>query len=84
MAEAAAAADPGADIGLDVPCSECGYRAKAVFDIASSLWAELDSWARGTLFDVHVLAAAYGWTEPEVLALSPARRRRYLELVGHA
>ena len=35
-----------------------------------------------TLAEVHALAAAYGWTEAEVLALSAARRRAYLELVG--
>jgi hypothetical protein len=31
---------------------------------------------------VHTLAAAYGWTEPEVLALSEPRRAAYLRLVG--
>lgn len=83
VAEECAAADPGADLRLDVPCPDCGHRTKALFDIAAALWAELDAWARGTLLDVHLLATAYGWTEPEVLALSPLRRRRYLEMVGH-
>ena len=43
----------------------------------------LDAWARATLLDVHLLATAYGWSEPEVLALSALRRRYYLELSGH-
>ena len=51
---------------------------------ASFVWAELDAWARGTLVEVHLLASTYGWTEPEVLSLSPRRRRHYLELAGHA
>jgi hypothetical protein len=84
LADAAAEADPAADVRLDVPCPECGHRTKAVLDIASCLWAELDTWARGTLLDVHLLARAYGWTEPDVLALSSVRRRYYLELAGHA
>ena len=84
LAEAVADADPRADIRLDVPCPDCGQHTLAVLDIASALWTELDAWARGTLLDVHLLAAAYGWTEPDVLALSPLRRRYYLELAGHA
>jgi hypothetical protein len=33
------------------------------------------------LHEVDLLARAYGWTEPEVLALSEARRAAYLRLV---
>jgi hypothetical protein len=28
---------------------------------------------------VHALARSYGWTEADVLAISPTRRRFYLE-----
>lgn len=83
VSEALLRADPGADVQLDAPCPECGHRAAADLDIVPYLWAELDSWARSTLLDVHLLASSYGWTEPEVLALSPSRRRYYLELAGH-
>jgi hypothetical protein len=34
------------------------------------------------LHQVHELATAYSWTEETVLALSAARRARYLELVA--
>jgi hypothetical protein len=84
LAEAVAQADPDADLRLDAPCPACGQHTSAVVDAASFLWAELDAWARGTLVEVHLLASTYGWTEPEVLALSPRRRRHYLELAGHA
>jgi hypothetical protein len=84
LAEAVAEADPDADLRLDAPCPACGHHTSAVVDAASFLWAELDAWARGTLVEVHLLASTYGWTEPEVLALSPRRRRHYLELAGHA
>jgi hypothetical protein len=80
VAEAAEQADPAADVTLRVSCPECGGTTRAELDIASYLWAELDSWARDLLLDVHLLAGAYGWTEPEILALSPLRRRYYLEL----
>ncbi|MFI0821161.1 hypothetical protein ACH4TX_38425 [Streptomyces sp. NPDC021098] len=80
LADAAEAADPAADVTLNVSCPECGEATRADLDIASYLWTELDSWARDLLLDVHLLATAYGWSEPEILALSPLRRRYYLEL----
>ncbi|MFG2787620.1 hypothetical protein [Streptomyces sp. NPDC048419] len=80
IAEAVEAADPGADLVLDIACPECGAATRAELDIASYLWTELDAWARDVLLDVHLLATAYGWSEPEILALSPTRRRYYLEL----
>ena len=80
LAEAAQAADPAADVTLNVSCPECGADTRAELDIASYLWTELDAWARDVLLDVHLLATAYGWSEPEILALSPLRRRYYLEL----
>ncbi|KAB1150865.1 hypothetical protein F7R91_00680 [Streptomyces luteolifulvus] len=80
IAEAVEAADPGADLTLNVGCPECGRPTRAELDIASYLWTELDAWARDVLLDVHLLATAYGWSEPEILALSPLRRRYYLEL----
>ncbi|MGW1714730.1 hypothetical protein [Streptomyces sp. NPDC002156] len=80
IADAVEAADPGADLALNVACPECGAATRAELDIASYLWTELDAWARDVLLDVHLLATAYGWSEPEILALSPLRRRYYLEL----
>lgn len=80
LAVAAQEADPGADVTLNVNCPECSAATRAELDIASYLWTELDAWARDTLLDVHLLATAYGWSEPEILALSPLRRRYYLEL----
>ncbi|MEV7084839.1 hypothetical protein AB0O07_02855 [Streptomyces sp. NPDC093085] len=80
LAEAAREADPAAEVTLTVNCPECGGATPAELDISSYLWTELDTWARDVLLDVHLLATAYGWSEPEILALSPLRRRYYLEL----
>ncbi|MER6996222.1 hypothetical protein [Streptomyces sp. NPDC000410] len=84
LAEAAEEADPAADVTLDVACPECGEATPAELDITSYLWTELDNWARDLMLDVHLLATAYGWSEPEILALSPLRRRYYLELCADA
>lgn len=77
-----AEADPQAEVRLALACPACEHRWEALFDIAAYLWSELEAWAERTLREVHALALAYGWREADVLALSPARRRRYLEMVG--
>lgn len=79
IADAAAEANPTADIRLIMPCPECSRQIRAELDIARYLWRELDCWARALLSDVHLLASCYGWTEGEILALSPRRRRYYVE-----
>jgi hypothetical protein len=75
-------ADPQAQVELDLACPGCGHRWREPLDIGSFLWEELDGWARRLLQDVASLAKAYGWTEADVVALSPARRQAYLELSG--
>jgi hypothetical protein len=78
---ALAEADPQADIQLALTCVECGEHWNAPFDPAGFLWREIESWAERMLREVHMLASAYGWSEADILALSAARRRRYLEMV---
>ncbi|MDO9598370.1 MAG: hypothetical protein Q7J47_11685 [Azoarcus sp.] len=75
------AADPWADLTLGIRCPACGHEDEAVFDIGAYLWDEIDSHARRLLDDIHTLALAYGWTEPEILALSDTRRAAYLDRV---
>jgi uncharacterized protein (UPF0212 family) len=82
IAEGMAQADPQAMVQLSLTCPACGQRWLAAFDIAAYLWAEVDDWAKRTLRDVHVLASAYSWREADILALSPTRRRLYLDLIG--
>ena len=76
-----AAADPQADVQLELSCPACGQGWSAIFDIASFLWRELDAWARRMLREVHTLALAYGWSEATIVALSNERRATYLEMV---
>jgi len=77
-----AALDPAADISLALTCEACGHRWTAGVDVGALLWEEIEARARGLLAEIHCLARAYGWTEPEILALSPQRRAAYLDLAG--
>ena len=82
ISERMSQADPQADISLSLECPGCSHRWSEPFDIASFLWTELSAWASRTLFDVHQLAAAYGWSEAESLSMSPRRRGFYLEMIA--
>ena len=78
---ALAAADPLAEVLVELACPRCGSAFEADLDVGAFVWAELDVAARRLLAEVDQLARAYGWTEPQVLALSEARRATYLRLV---
>jgi len=82
VSRAMADADPQADMRLALSCPSCGHPWEAIFDIAGFFWSELQAWAWRTLRQVHTLASAYGWSEAEILALSPWRRQCYLDMVG--
>lgn len=74
-------ASPVGAVEFAVGCPDCGATTVAALDVPALLWAEVESRALALLRDVHTLAAAYGWTETDVLALPPVRRAVYLELV---
>jgi hypothetical protein len=74
--------DPMAEIHLALNCPSCEHKWEAPFDIVAFLWREISAAARRLLREVHTLASAYGWTESEILSLTPARRRAYLEMIG--
>jgi hypothetical protein len=80
LAARLAEVDALADTRIALTCPGCGRDWTVALEIGAWLWSELESWARRTLFDVHALASAYGWSEAEILALGP-RRELYLELV---
>lgn len=82
VATALEEADPGASCWLDLTCPSCGHAWQEPLELATFLWQEVEGRARSLLADVADLAAAFGWTERDVLALPPARRDAYLELAG--
>ncbi len=82
LAEKLAEADPAADFDFALDCPACGHAWIATFDITAYLWRELTAMAHVMLEDVHALAAAYGWSERDILAMSPTRRSYYLARIA--
>ncbi|HYY93300.1 MAG TPA: hypothetical protein VE713_02185 [Pyrinomonadaceae bacterium] len=76
--------DPRANIELALECPACRHEWLALLNVVSFFWKEIEAWSRRTLAEVHALASAYGWTEAEILALSPWRRQVYLEMLSIA
>ena len=77
-------ADPQANVQLPLNCADCGHRWVSAFDIVSFLWSEIDNWAKRLLREVCALAAALGWREADILAMSAQRRQLYLQIIGDA
>ncbi len=75
------ALDPFAETLLEFGCPCCGHAWSVPFDIGTYLWAELQVRSQALLDEVHLLASAYHWSEADILALSPRRRRAYLDRV---
>ena len=76
-----ARADLSGNIQLSLDCPVCGRSWEEAFDIGEYLWEEVEKSAKRLLTQVHALASANGWSEPEILSLGAARRAMYLELV---
>jgi hypothetical protein len=77
--EAMAAADALADIVLVMRCAQCQAEVPVPLDPVLELASRLARPAE-LLAEVHALALCYGWSEPEVLALSRPNRRAYLAM----
>ncbi len=74
--------DPEARIEFALQCPECGREWSSLFDIVSVFWIELNTWARRMMQEIHQLATRYGWSEEEILRISPWRRAIYLSMTG--
>lgn len=82
VAERISKVDAQSNIELEMTCPACNHTWIAPFDIVAFFWMEISAWVNRTLRDVHILACAYGWSEEEILNLSPARRQAYLGMVS--
>jgi hypothetical protein len=81
IAQRMSEADPYADIQLNATCPQCRHQWPAFLDIPSFVWREIEMLAQRLLREVHLLASAYGWSERDILSLSPSRRQCYLSLI---
>lgn len=73
--------DPGAGVSFALDCPQCSRHWQAPLDVGEMLWQKVRAAAERVLLDIDILAQAYGWTEREVLRLSPLRRAAYLQMV---
>jgi hypothetical protein len=81
VGERLAEADPLAEIRLSFACPRCEVAFDESLDLPAFVWSETEARARRLLAEVHTLAVAYGWSEAEILRLTPARREFYLGMV---
>lgn len=72
--------DPHAEVFIDLSCQACAHSWQTLFDIAAFLWSEIRTNARRLLQEVDVLARTYGWTQRDILDLSPTRRSWYVQM----
>ena len=82
IAERLREADPRAETLIRLTCAACRCQWQVALDMERFLWAKVAALAKRLMREVHVLARAYGWREADILALSAARRRFYLEMAG--
>jgi hypothetical protein len=82
VAEKMAKADPQAEVQIALSCPVCMHQWSMPFDILSYLWSEIEDFVQRLLLEIHALASAYGWSEGEIVEMSPRRRRLYLDMVG--
>jgi hypothetical protein len=73
-----AALDPQAEIELALACPECGRTFTAAFDAGDFLAREVGRDRDALLREIHLLGLHYHWPESELMAMTPRRRKRYL------
>lgn len=81
LSEQMAKTDPQSELMLDLVCPGCEHKWQILFDIVTFFWAEINSQAKRLLDEVHTIALAYGWSENDILSMSPARRQFYIDRV---
>jgi hypothetical protein len=84
LPDAMAELDPQAELELAAACPECGGELAVPLDAQSLVVDELGRRAAELLAEIHALASVYHWSEADILALGPGRRRRYLDLLDDA
>lgn len=73
--------DPLMNLSLTFHCDSCDSEWEEPLEIVDLFWQELEAVAQRLLAEVHALASVYGWSESQILSLSPVRREMYLNMV---
>jgi hypothetical protein len=74
-------AAPVLTIDFDAACPHCGHSASVRFDLATYLAARLAVERPFLVRETHLIAARYGWSRREIMALSRDERRAYAGLI---
>ncbi len=82
LSRAMAERDPQAELMLNPTCPACGANFSTLLDAASFFFEEIRAHVRSLFREVHLLARHYHWSESDILAMTPARRRTYLSLIA--
>lgn len=86
IADRAAAAvlglDPASETILAAACPACGKAVSGSLDAGAFVLAEFARRAAALPAEILAIARATGWREAEILAMPPARRRRYARLLA--
>jgi len=74
--------DPQADIQMTLDCPACKHKWSVGFDIVSWFLTEINHWAKQMLQEVFLLARFFGWSEKDILNMTPRRRSLYLQMIN--
>lgn len=74
-------ASPILAIDLDTACPGCGASQSVAFDLARFLVRALAGERPFLIREIHLIAARYGWSHSEIMALPRADRRAFATLV---
>jgi hypothetical protein len=72
---------PLVELELEARCPECGHTHALQFDIQSYLLQALMGDQKRLTWEIHRLAATYGWSLGEILSLTRRERRSFVELI---
>ena len=81
IAEALSTMDPLVAFSVSCVCPTCSFSNEVSIDLEDIALTRLKRRQLALLREIHELASHYGWTEAEVLAISPKRRARYLAMI---
>jgi hypothetical protein len=81
-ADCVLALDPGAETTLSAACPTCGAAVHGSLDAGGFVLTELARRTAALPAEVLAIARATGWDEAAILAMPPARRRRYAALLA--
>jgi hypothetical protein len=73
--------DPLVDFTVTVQCPACREHSPHRIDLAGFALRRLAASQARVFQEVHILAGHYHWSEPEILAIPPWRRVKYLALL---